>query len=47
MESDREDRELIERVKSGESHCFSELVLRYERSVFQSVFAFLADRPRS
>lgn len=44
MESNREDRELIERVKSGESQCFSELVLRYERPVFQSVFAFLGNR---
>jgi RNA polymerase sigma-70 factor (ECF subfamily) len=44
MESNREDRELIERVKSGDSQWFSELVLRYERPVFQSVFAFLANR---
>lgn len=44
MESNREERELIERVKSGESQCFSELVLRYERPVFQSVFAFLGNR---
>ncbi|XZE43480.1 RNA polymerase sigma factor [Pirellulaceae bacterium SH467] len=39
-----EDRDLIERVKSGESQCFAELVLRYERPVFQSVFAFLGNR---
>lgn len=39
-----EDRDLIERVKSGESECFAELVLRYERPVFQSVFVFLGNR---